>query len=164
MSDYYLIFDATAQGYTTWRAAILPACIAVVGAVLSMSAPFLVSPDDRKGMRFYRALTRTVGSLGLVACVAMLAYTRRSYNALSDSLRDRTFRVVEGEVMDFVPQGPDGHPIEKFRIGNVWFSYSESDISSAFHQTAAQGGPIRSRLRVRIADVDGAIARLEIRP
>lgn len=162
MSDYYVAFDATTQGYTTWQAAILPACIGVGAAVLSLSTPFLVSSDDRKGMRFYRALTGTVGSIGLVACIAMLAHTRREYNALSESLRDGTFRSVEGEVVNFVPQGPDGHPIEKFRVAGVSFAYSESDISSGFHQTAAHGGPIRNRLRVRIADVDGAIARLEI--
>ena len=163
MPDYSLVFDATAQGYTTWRAAILPAGIAVAGGVLSMITPLFASADDRKGIRFYRWLTGTVAVLGTLACVTMLVYTRRDYITLSQSLRDGTFRIVEGEVTDFVPQKADGHPIERFRVGDVLFAYSDSDISSAFHRTAARGGPIRSRLRVRIADVDGAIARLEIK-
>ena len=41
--------------------------------------------------------------------------------------------------------------------------YSRTDITSAYHLTASEGGPVRNGITVRIADVNSAIARLEIR-
>jgi len=35
-------------------------------------------------------------------------------------------------------------------------------VTAGFNNTLSHGGPIHEGLRVRIADVDGAIARLEI--
>lgn len=161
MSNYQLVFDAAAQGYTTWRAAILPASIAVVGILLAV-ASHEQALDKRRGLNFYQTLAASVGVLAALGCVAMLVHTWREYDILRGSLRSGNFRLVEGRVTGLVPEGPDGHPMETFRVDGTRFTYSTSDITSAFHWTVARGGPIREGLRVRIADVNGAIARLEI--
>ncbi|MGI8546544.1 MAG: hypothetical protein ACR2M1_04300 [Gemmatimonadaceae bacterium] len=127
-----------------------------------MLATSVFSAQERKAARFYRLLTGLVGILAALGCIALLAYTWREYNELRTSLRNGAFRTVEGVVSDFVPEGPDGHPIERFRVGSTRFEYAASDITSAFHRTAGQGGPVREGLRVRIADVNGAIARFEV--
>lgn len=162
MADYRLVFDAASNGYQTWRAAILPASISVAVLVL---LTFLRSIDsiEARDSRFYRGIFGAVGALATVGCAAMLVHTPHEYNLLRTSLRNRTFRVVDGQVTDFVPQGSDGHPIERFRVNGVPFEYSQGDITSGFHLTAADGGPIRNGMIVRIADMNGAIARLEIR-
>ncbi len=107
-------------------------------------------------------MTGLVGIVAALGCIAMLAHTWREYSELRTSLQNGAFRVVEGVVSDFVPEGPQGHPIERFRVDDTRFQYATSDITSAFHRTAGQGGPVREGLRVRIADANGAIARLEI--
>jgi hypothetical protein len=160
--DYQLVFDAVRHGYTTWRAAILPACIAMVATLLSVLVRSESPSQERESARRYRALTGLVGALAGLGCVAMLAHTWRDYAKLRTALRNGTYLLVEGRVTDFVPERRDGHPIEMFRVGDAQFEYSTSDITSAFHWTAGQGGPIRDGVSVRIADVDGAIARLEI--
>jgi hypothetical protein len=74
--------------------------------------------------------------------------------------------VVEGVVRDFVPADWIGHRHELWRVRSgdqdYWYSYSESVITAGFRQTQQQGGPIHNGVRVRIADMDGLIARLEV--
>jgi hypothetical protein len=161
MSDYRLVFDAAMNGYQTWRAAILPGCVSVAALIILVLLRSNIA-IKAKGARFYCGIISAVAAIATAGCVAMLVHTRREYDALRSSLRDRTFRVVEGYVVDFVPQGADGHPIERFRVDSTRFEYSRSDITSAFHHTAISGGPIRNGIAVRIADVNGKIARLEI--
>jgi hypothetical protein len=93
----------------------------------------------------------------------LLAVTLSEYNDLRASLRESKYRVITGYVRDFVPEGPGGHPRERFTVGNAEFEYGTSDITSAFHQTSTHGGPISAGLPVRITEVDGSIIRLEIR-
>ena len=94
--------------------------------------------------------------------VALLIRSRWEYDHLRKALARGQFQVVEGRVTDFVPEHADGHPREAFRVGNAFFNYSSSDITSAFHKTAAKGGPIRQNLVVRIAANNGSILRLEV--
>lgn len=162
MSDYRLAFDVTAGGYQTWRSAILPACVSAAALIVLMFLRFSPSVKER-GARFYRGIISAVGAVAAMGCVAMLVHTRCEYDELQSSLRNMTFHVVEGYVVDFIPQGVDGHPIERFRVDSARFEYSRSDITSAFHRTAIEGGPIRNGIAVRIADVNGKIARLEVR-
>jgi hypothetical protein len=160
-SDYRTVFDVAVNGYQTWRAAILPGSLSVAALIILVLLRSNFSPKS-KSTRFYRGIIGAVAVAAAAGCVAMLVHTRREYDALRSSLRDRTFQVVEGDVVDFVPQGTDGHPIERFRVNSTRFEYSRSDITSAFHRTAIRGGPIRDGIAVRIADVNGKIARLEI--
>ena len=48
------------------------------------------------------------------------------------------------------------------RVDTAHFSYSKYEINSGFRRNVGQGGPMREGLFVRIANVDGEIARLEI--
>jgi hypothetical protein len=70
--------------------------------------------------------------------------------------------VVEGVVHDFVPMPFDGHPHESFEVAGHSYEYSDFEVTQGFNNTQSHGGPMRDGLRVRIADVGGRIARLEI--
>jgi hypothetical protein len=80
--------------------------------------------------------------------------------------RDRLARgdvtSVEGTVQDFVPQ--QGNPIrsERFRIGDHEFAYRDEEHAPGYHTLRANGGVITDGLVLRIADIDGRIARIEL--
>jgi hypothetical protein len=68
-------------------------------------------------------------------------------------------------VTDFPSGDRGGHRDEAWSVRSrgKWYTYRYSHFVSiaGFHQSH---GPIRVEMRVRIADVDGVIARLEIAP
>ena len=77
------------------------------------------------------------------------------------------FTRVEGRVEQLTPSRRVGRK-ESFVVhsGEREFSYryDDGDNSPGFHQTTRSGSPLVPMIRVRIADVDGRIARLEIAP
>jgi hypothetical protein len=123
---------------------------------------YLLVHKRRDVSRLYVGLVLTAFVLTAAGGAALLVYTWHDYTTLTNALRSNRYRVIEGIVRDFVAEGPDGHPRERFTVGGTSFQYSSSDITSAFHQTVARGGPVRLGMWVRIAAVDGAIARMEI--
>ena len=86
------------------------------------------------------------------------------YAGLRSALRTGSYLTVEGVVTEFVPGRSDGHPAESFVVNGHRYEYSPYIVTSGFSQIQSHGGPIREGLRVRIADVDGTIARLEVAP
>ena len=84
------------------------------------------------------------------------------YAGIRRALRDSTYVVVEGVVTEFVPGRTDGHPAESFVVNGHRYEYSPYIVTSGFSQIQPLGGPIHEGLLVRIADVDGTIARLEV--
>jgi hypothetical protein len=163
MSDYVVVFDVGGEGYQTWRYAVTPIVLAIVMTGFAFLPSSYLSRFGRPSPGFYRL----VGALAAIALLAhgveLFTETRREYNSFSTALRTKHYSVVEGPVADFVPGGVGGHGDETFRVGAVRFRYSAAMITSAFHRTKPYGGPIHDALNVRIASVDGAIARLEVR-
>jgi hypothetical protein len=78
------------------------------------------------------------------------------------------FVTVQGVVVDFIPGDPDDHVRESWAIlderGRHAYAYGPAAVAPGFDRTQPHGGPIRAGLRVRVADVDGHIARLEVAP
>jgi len=52
--------------------------------------------------------------------------------------------------------------MERFVVNGHHYEYSDYVVSAGFNNTQSHGGPIREGITVRIADVRGKIARLEI--
>jgi hypothetical protein len=127
------------------------------------SAAFLTYGGKlRRGLRWFQ-LFSTVG------LVLVVSWSRQNQHIadleLSALKRERLsgeFHIIERIVEDFTPGKADGHPPEQFRVGNTHFTYSPYEITSAFHQVVENGGPLRNGLKVRIAETDGKILRLEI--
>jgi hypothetical protein len=90
------------------------------------------------------------------------------WQALRGALRTGAYRVVEGPVEDFKPMPSSGKGLETFRVRGVEFSLSDFEMTSGFHTTTYNGGPIREGLNVRIAYLPyrrrNVILRLEIAP
>jgi RsiW-degrading membrane proteinase PrsW (M82 family) len=158
--QYRLVFDISSAVYETWKFSILPGCIALVASVLSYIA--LRGRSTSSGSKLYGVLAGIAAVFTAAISVGFLIRSRWEYAYLRRAAAHGDYRTVQGRVTDFVAQGPNGHPRESFRIGDVVLDYSASDMTSAFHQTAGEGGPIREGLRVRIAYAEGSIVRLEV--
>lgn len=113
-------------------------------------------------MKFYGALTGIAALIAFSMALGIIVKSRLEFDRFRDVLVHGRYQLIEGVVTDFAAERADGHPREHFRVGNSTFEYSSSDITPAFHQSAAHGGPIRPNLRVRIAAFKGSILRLEV--
>ena len=104
------------------------------------------------------------GALIGVPSVALLglASLYAEYRGRRERLRRGEFEVVGGVVQNFTPGDTMRHVAERFEVAGHAYSYPPYVMTVAFHRTVERGGPIREGLRVRIADVDGKIARLEV--
>jgi len=69
------------------------------------------------------------------------------------------YEIVEGPVTDYAN---NGRGAESFSVNGHRFSYSDHILTSGFHTTAADGGPIREGLYVRIVNANGLIPRLKV--
>jgi hypothetical protein len=106
--------------------------------------------------------TRFVVGGALVVALITLVGGYSQHKALRNAVERGEYRTVEGVVKHFAPAREWGD-WESFNVGNDRYQYSDSYIVPGYHRTALKGGVMRDGLRVRIADVDGQIARLEIR-
>jgi len=158
---YRLVYDAAAAGYADWW---FPA----IGlALLAGFGLALYRHHSGTPTRHAWALYAGVPFL-LLWVVAAATATYGRYATLRDRLRAGQFTTVEGVVQDFEPGDAGDHREERWSVrsgGRLYrYQYSPSRLTPGFRHTAAHGGPIRPGLRVRIADVDGYIARLAIAP
>ena len=163
---YYTVFDVR-DGYPHWTAEI-------GFALFGLALVIVLVAHARGWMRLPRPVRSGV-SLVLLALVLVVlpahAFAHRDYDAMCDAMRAGHFTVVEGRVENFQPPGSIGgrrkFP-ETFTVHShkqtFRYSYLENQLAPGFNVPSDRDGPIRQSLQVRIADVDGRIARLEIAP
>ena len=155
---YELVFDAVRDGtpplWSAWVVAV--PCVGLGLLWWESHARRVREPGSWQVVAW---LLVVVGSLATVQVfdICWLGYLR-----LAHSLEVGGFDVVEGVVSDFEPLPASGHGRERFRVGAHHYSYSDYEVAAGFHHTQPLGGPIRGGLHVRIRDVNGQIARLEI--
>jgi hypothetical protein len=112
-------------------------------------------------------VARTVGSVlavfgpmwALVIGTALLVQHARLRSALADG----SFALVEGVVYDD-PPGDAGGPSWVVESGARahWYRYGRAWWTAGYQRRAPGTGGLRDGSRVRIADVGGRIARLEV--
>ena len=87
----------------------------------------------------------------------LFARSRTEYGELRDALRSGHYERVEGVVSEYVPEGPGSHPPESWSVGGRRYTMYRA-FTSGFNAP----GRVNAGEHVRIADVAGRIARLEI--
>ena len=162
---YYVVFNVL-DGYPNWTAEI-------VFTLFGVALVIVLVAQMRGWIRMPRPVRSGV-SLVLLAMVLVFLpahlFAHRDYNAMRDEMRAGRFTVVEGRVEEFQPPSSLGgrrkFP-ETFKVYShkqtFRYSYLEN-LGPGFSVPSDRGGPIRQMLRVRIADIDGRFARLEIAP
>jgi hypothetical protein len=85
---------------------------------------------------------------------------------LRAALRGGGYTTVEGVVHDFVAPGDERLPRRQLLVESGpeahWYPYALSRLSPGYRRPSPRGGGLRDGARVRIADVGGVIARLEV--
>ena len=117
--------------------------------------------DKLNHRRVFSTRTRFASGFVLICAIWALFGGHSQYKALRDALERGEYRVVEGVVDRFAPATEWG-AAESFVVGDHRYEYSDAVVIRGYHRTAARGGVIRNGLHVRIADVDGEIAKLEV--
>jgi hypothetical protein len=157
--EFRIVFDAATAGYRDWPWVLLMAGL-FVALVIWIIIDGRLGPRRGGGPR--RAFL-SISAVFVAAVTAGIAWTSfRDHAALRAALKTGRYQVVEGLVTDFRPMPREGHQLESFVIAGRFYSYSDFVRTAGFNNTASHGGPIREGLYVRIADVNGQIARLEI--
>jgi len=157
--EYRVVFDVTEAGYRYWWGPLIGTAIAVIG-VLRILLRRRHPGSRTSGWRRYEPEFMLV--FGAFAATSMFLVTYTQYRELVAALERREYVVVEGVVHDFVPGPLSEHPMESFEVAGHRYKYSNAMVQEGFNNTQSHGGPMREGLRVRIADVGGRIARLEI--
>lgn len=105
---------------------------------------------------------------GFVAAAVVLAVMGiESYQEFLICRRASTgegVKVVEGRVGAFIPMPLEGHAEESFVVDGTKFSYSGYEGGCWFHHAAANGGPIREGLQVRVHYWNSKILKVEVAP
>jgi hypothetical protein len=154
--QYRVMFDAVAAGYRQWW-------FPLIGVLISVAALWFYLVERSSGWgSLGRALSFTVLVFGGVWCVAAFVWTHGNYLRLKNALISGRYELVEGRISEFVAGDQGDHRPETFKVGDRRFSYTPSALTPGYSTTRPHGGVLRDGLRVRIAAVDGAIARLEV--
>ena len=158
MLHYHLVFDVTRSGYRQWW---FPAAGLIIVAVGLTWLGFRrgARPSDGWWWRYQPYLYT-----GFAMCWVLAAFvgTYYDYRQLRGALEAGHFQVVEGVVTNFRPVPPGLKGTECFEVSEHRYCYSDDIIIAGFNNKQSRGGPIKDGLHVRIADVRGQIARLEV--
>lgn len=152
---WHVIFDVSRAGWQNWWFGV-----SMLGGTLVVA--WVGSFYDRLNDRGkFSIRTRVITGGGLVVALITLVAGFSQYRALRDALERGGYRTVEGVVAHFVPAEEWGD-WESFEVDNHRYRYSDTFLVPGYHRTVSRGGAIRSGLHIRIADVHGQIARLEV--
>ena len=158
---YRVVYDAAQLRFPAWP-------VASVGLAVALAGVGLGAYLRRRGIA--SAAPRTVVTSAIIFGVSWSLLVGCGLYAqhaqLRSALAERSYVAVEGVVYDS-PQGPakdvDGKSwvVESGKTAH-WYRYDSSPLSVGYRRIAPGTGGLRDGARVRIADVGGRIARLEI--
>lgn len=158
---YTVVFDARSAGWPGWWFIPVGLVFIAIG-YFNRSAPASKPRSPALSWLFRNALVIFACLWTTIAAISVVGKTLRVRYRLNHG----DYVVVEGVVTSFLPGDPGGHRDELWGVRSGgedhWYHYSSSVITPGFRVTQRAGGPIHDGVRVRIADADGLIARLEV--
>lgn len=153
-SCYTLVFDVSRAGYRLWYVpAIAEVAVLLVGLVTELVGS--VSAREERSTRIAIWLATS-----LIISLALLVITYQEYATLRDAVRSQSYVAVDGAIENFKTDAGDHG--ESFDVGSHHFEYAFSYLTNAYNKSRPHGGLLRDQMHVRIADVSGKIARLEV--
>jgi hypothetical protein len=156
---YDTVFDVARDGFTEWKFPAFGLIFVVVGVGMLVNQHR--HPDPRRG-RWKRTFPVFYTTFAVLWTLVAFMGTYSDYARLRDALRAGNYVVAEGVVTNFKPAPREGHADEEFDVDGHHYAFSDYVVIAGYHRSRSHGGAIREGLRVRIADVAGKIARLEV--
>jgi len=160
-ATYRVIYDAAQLRFPAWP-------VSSVGLAVALAGVGLGAYLRHRGIT--SAAARTVVTSAIIFGVSWSLLVGgglyAQHGQLRSALGERSFVPVEGVVFDS-PQGAakdvDGKSwlVESGSTAH-WYRYDSSPLSVGYRRGAPGTGGLRDGVRVRIADVGGRIARLEV--
>jgi hypothetical protein len=151
-----MIFDVSRQLPQNWWMIAIPLVMVVVG----------LGVFRKKSTPVYKVFL--VFFLGFAVLMALVqsVLIGKEYAELRSALARGDFNRIEGVVTDFTPENPAIDRPERFGVittaGRHEYSISRSIVAQGFTGGPPYDGLLQEGVLVRIADVDGKIARLEV--
>jgi hypothetical protein len=156
--QYAVVFDAADCGFRYWWLSLFLIFPAAGGIWLLLDRRSLHGPLSRPRA----AAPYVLLIVGGFVSIDLVLQPFLEYRSLTIRLNAGQYTVVEGVISDFHAMPSEGHGSERFVVSGHRYEYSDYVLAAGFNTTSRSGGPARNGLRVRIADVDGQIARLEV--
>ena len=158
---YRVVYDAAQLRFPAWP-------VASVGLAVALAGVGLGAYLRRRGVTSAAAHTVVTSAIifGVSWSLLVGGGLYAQHGQLRSALAERSYMPVEGVVYDS-PQGASkdvngkSWVVESGRTAH-WYHYDSSPLSVGYRRSAPGTGGLRDGARVRIADVGGRIARLEI--
>lgn len=158
--SYRVVFDVSRQLPQGWWGFVLP--LAIVTVLIRFGRRDLMNRGRLIKSVLQRTRTATIWFAILLSFVIGVG-TWTTYYLFRSSLEHGNYRVVEGTVAEFVPEEWITKRPESFIVvspaESTRYSYSRAIGNQGLNDSH---GHIGNGVRVRIADVGGKIARLEV--
>ena len=155
--QYTTVFDVARDGFAAWWGTAAGAAFIVVGTGALIHLRRQIGPKARFQKMFMVVWT----GFAVVWTISVYSGTHTEFVQLREALATNQFTVVEGLVTNFKPAPTGGHADEQVDVGEHHYSFSDYVVIAGYHRSRSHGGAMREGLRVRIADVNGQIARLD---
>jgi hypothetical protein len=158
---YRVIYDAAELRFPAWPVAAVGLAVALAGVALGA---FL----RRRGITSAAARTMVTSAIifGVSWSLLVGGGLYAQHAQLRSALEERSFVPVEGVVYDSPPGSANVVEGKSWVVesGSTahWYRYDSSPLSVGYRRGAPGTGGLRDGARVRIADVGGRIARLEV--
>jgi hypothetical protein len=154
--EYQVVFDAVQAGFSPVRVMIPGIILALVGVMLAIAAFRLGS---RRAKVIATAVALVMICYGAVWSGMVYRQNAEAYGELRAALEQGRYTRVEGVVTDFQREPRGGRRPERWTVAGHTYELS----SFRLPRTPLIPGTVKEGMWVRIADVNGQIARLEIR-
>jgi hypothetical protein len=163
---YRVLYDVRHSFPDTAFAAFVPLIFVLIGfLVYRQRAVIARYGGSSLRVSFFGLAAMVIGGAGTLFLVVGTVFPDIG---LRIALADGHYQVHEGIVANFVPGDSGDHRSESWSLDtgteSFSYSYSPSILEPGYNLTAAHGGQIANGLRVRVWNVGGNIARLEVAP
>jgi hypothetical protein len=159
-----VVYDAAQLAFPAWPVALVGLAVAAAGVGLGAYFRWRTIESAIAKMTVTSAIIFGV-SWALLVGGGLYA----QHNQLRRELADGSFVRVEGVVYDNPPanklEDPQGDSwvVEVGQVAH-WYRYDSSPLAVGYHRTGPGTGGLRDGTKVRIADIGGRIARVEVLP
>lgn len=157
--QYTIVFDFARDGAPASSFLYIGLCIAASGlAVMSYRG------NAQQRLTLQRRMLLWITWAVVVVVITRIAINngRKDYDKTTAALKSGAFIVVEGLVTNYQATTNSGQLVQQFDVNDHHYTYMPYRRGIRARRTLPKPPPLRDGSQVRIADIDGAIVRLEV--